>query len=154
MSSKLKINLQLACKKTLNIPSKIMFYHWLNTKKIPFRQKKEITIRLVTEKEIYQLNKIYRGKKSTTNILAFPFTEIPYIKNTLLGDLIICTAVVQKEANLQKKNIFAHWAHITLHGTLHLLGYDHIDDKQARIMEHMEIKILSILGYSNPFLYK
>ena len=111
----------------------------------------ELTIRFVDEKESAELNEQYRHKKGSTNILSFPFDAPVEVELDLLGDLIICADVVKKEAKEQKKEELAHWAHMVVHGTLHLLGYDHLTDEQASIMESKEIKILSQLGYSDPY---
>jgi probable rRNA maturation factor len=114
----------------------------------------EMTIRIVDEKEMTMLNGTYRGKHYPTNVLSFPFDmsdddidlEIP-----LLGDLVICAAVVEREALNQKKSVEAHWAHMVVHGTLHLLGHDHEKDTDASVMEAKEIKILQALGFNNPY---
>ena len=111
----------------------------------------ELTIRFVDEKESADLNEQYRHKKGSTNILSFPFEVPAEVELNLLGDLIICAEVVRKEATEQKKEELAHWAHMVVHGTLHLLGYDHLTDEQASIMETKEIKILSQLGYTDPY---
>lgn len=111
----------------------------------------ELTIRFVTEQEIADLNKQYRNKEGSTNILSFRF-EIPdEVELNLLGDLVICADVVKKEAKQQHKEEISHWAHMVVHGTLHLLGYDHLTDEQANVMETKEIKILSQLGYTDPY---
>ena len=112
----------------------------------------ELTIRFVDENEIAELNKEYRDKIGSTNILSFPFEVPDEVGLNLLGDLVICSDVVKKEAEEQNKNELAHWAHMIIHGTLHLLGYDHLNDEQAKVMEEKEIKILSQLGYSDPYL--
>jgi len=111
----------------------------------------ELTIRFVDEKESAELNEQYRHKKGSTNILSFPFEAPAEVELNLLGDLIICVEVVRKEAAQQKKEELAHWAHMVVHGTLHLLGYDHLTDEQASVMETKEIKILSQLGYTDPY---
>ena len=111
----------------------------------------ELTIRFVDEKESADLNEQYRHKKGSTNILSFPFETPTEVELDLLGDLIICAEVVRKEATEQKKEELAHWAHMVVHGTLHLLGYDHLTDEQASVMETKEIKILSQLGYTDPY---
>lgn len=111
----------------------------------------ELTIRFVDEQESADLNEQYRHKKGSTNILSFPFETPAEVELNLLGDLIICAEVVREEAAQQKKEELAHWAHMVVHGTLHLLGYDHLTDEQANIMETKEIKILSLLGYSDPY---
>jgi len=111
----------------------------------------ELTIRFVGEKESAELNEQYRHKNGSTNILSFPFDAPAEVDLNLLGDLIICADVVKKEARQQKKEELAHWAHMVIHGTLHLLGYDHLTDEQASVMEAKEIKILSQLGYTDPY---
>ena len=111
----------------------------------------ELTIRIVSEQESAELNEQYRHKKGSTNILSFPFETPDEVELNLLGDLIICADVVKKEAAEQKKEELAHWAHMIVHGTLHLLGYDHLTDEQASVMEIKEIKILSQLGYPDPY---
>jgi len=112
----------------------------------------ELTIRLVAEEESQQLNSEYRGKDKPTNVLSFPFEAPPEVPLELLGDLIICAQVVQNEAVEQGKTPDAHWAHMVVHGCLHLLGYDHIKDDEAEIMENLERQILATLGYQDPYL--
>ena len=111
----------------------------------------ELTIRFVDEKESAELNKQYRHKTGSTNVLSFPFEAPPEVELDLLGDLIICSDVVKKQASEQRKEELAHWAHMVVHGTLHLLGYDHLTDDEAVIMETKEIQILSQLGYTDPY---
>ena len=112
----------------------------------------ELTIRIVDETESRQLNRDYRGFDKPTNVLSFPFDAPPGIELNLLGDLVICAPIVEKEAEEQGKAQIAHWAHLVIHGTLHLLGYDHIEDKEADIMEALETAILNSLGYPDPYL--
>jgi probable rRNA maturation factor len=114
-------------------------------------QEYELTIRIVDEEESQELNSQYRGKDKPTNVLSFPFEAPAEIELNLLGDLVICAPVVAKEAVEQSKPEIAHWAHMVIHGTLHLQGYDHIEDDEAEVMENLEIKILSQLGYPNPY---
>ena len=111
----------------------------------------ELAIRFVSEEESAELNNQYRNKKNSTNILSFPFEMPDEVELNLLGDLVICSDVVKKEAAEQQKEELAHWAHMIVHGTLHLLGYDHLTDAEANVMEAKEIKILSQLGYSDPY---
>lgn len=111
----------------------------------------EITIRFVDENESAELNKQYRQKTGSTNVLSFPFEMPAEVNLSLLGDLVICSEVVERQAKEQNKSELAHWAHMVVHGTLHLLGYDHETDNDAEIMENKEIKILSQLGYSDPY---
>ena len=111
----------------------------------------ELTIRFVDEKESAKLNQQYRHKTGSTNVLSFPFEAPAEVELDLLGDLVICNDVVKKQAAEQKKEELAHWAHMVVHGTLHLLGYDHLTDAEADVMEDKEIKILSQLGYTDPY---
>lgn len=111
----------------------------------------ELTIRIVDEKESAELNEQFRHKTGSTNVLSFPFAAPPEVELNLLGDLVICADVVKQQANEQNKQELAHWAHMVVHGTLHLLGYDHLTDADATIMEAKEIQILSQLGYSDPY---
>ena len=111
----------------------------------------EITIRFVSENESAELNQQYRHKKGSTNILSFPFESPAEIELELLGDLVICSDVVKQQAKEQNKEELTHWAHMVVHGTLHLLGYDHLTEAEANIMEEKEIKILSQLGYTDPY---
>ncbi len=118
----------------------------------------EITLRIVDCEESQQLNLAYRNKNKPTNVLSFPF-EMPVgappdLPVNLLGDLIICAPVVAQEAQQQQKNLAHHWAHMVVHGTLHLLGYDHIDDHDAQQMEAIEIRILQQLGIDDPYTVK
>lgn len=111
----------------------------------------EITLRLVDEHESADLNKRYRGKDRPTNVLSFPFEVPPEIPVSLLGDLVICTAVVAAEAQEQQKSISAHWAHMVIHGMLHLQGYDHVIAEEAAIMEDLETRLLLALGFPAPY---
>ena len=111
----------------------------------------ELTIRLTDDEESQALNSEYRGKDKPTNVLSFPFEMPPGIPLELLGDLIICVGVVEQEAKEQEKTTEAHWAHMVIHGCLHLLGYDHIKDDEAEEMEALEIKILGDWGIKNPY---
>jgi probable rRNA maturation factor len=108
----------------------------------------EITIRIVDNDESINLNNIYRKKKSPTNVLSFLVDD----EVRLIGDIVLCAPVIQKEALEQSKKLEAHYAHLIIHGALHLYGYDHENKKDADIMEAKEIKILTKLGYKNPYL--
>lgn len=111
----------------------------------------EVTIRIVAGEESAELNSQYRGKSGPTNVLSFPFEAPAGITVPLAGDLIICAPVVEKEAREQQKTLKEHWAHMVVHGMLHLQGYDHIEDKDAEVMEALEIRLLGQLGFSNPY---
>ncbi len=111
----------------------------------------ELTIRIVDEAEGLELNQQYRGKSYATNVLSFPFEAPVELPIALLGDLVICAPVVATEATEQKKSLDAHWAHMVVHGTLHLLGYDHIEETEAEAMEQLEREILAQLGFADPY---
>lgn len=110
-----------------------------------------VTLRLVDTDEIRQLNAGYRGKDKPTNVLSFPSDLPPEIGEDYLGDIAICAPVVNTEASEQSKAADAHWAHMVIHGVLHLRGFDHIDDEQARVMESLEIRLLAQLGFADPY---
>ena len=119
----------------------------------------EIAIRIVDEAESQALNRDYRGKDYATNVLSFPF-ELPEgmpeemraeLGEGIIGDIAICAPVVDREAKEQGKSTEAHWAHMVVHGVLHLLGHDHVEDAGAEIMEALEVRALSELGYPNPY---
>jgi len=111
----------------------------------------ELTVRIVDEAEITALNHQYRGKDGPTNVLSFPYEGIPGVETGLLGDIVICAPVVVSEAVAQHKPLDAHWAHIVVHGVLHLLGFDHQHDDHAHQMEAREAELLAGLGYANPY---
>lgn len=139
----LDFSLQLASK-AADIPSAAQFKRWV---RVALRVETSLTIRVVDEDEGRQLNASYRGKDYATNVLTFPLTEEPL----LMGDIIICAPVVAREAIEQGKSLLAHYAHMTVHGVLHLHGYDHEVDAQADLMEAMEIAIMHKLGFANPY---
>ncbi len=111
----------------------------------------EVTIRVVDEAESQALNHQYREKDRPTNVLSFPFEAPPGIPVALAGDLVVCAPVVEREAREQSKPLKAHWAHMVIHGILHLQGFDHITDEDASVMEELEIRLLAQLGFSNPY---
>ena len=111
----------------------------------------EITVRVVSEQESQSLNLQYRGKDKPTNVLSFPFEAPVQIEVDLLGDLVICAEVVKKESNIQNKPIAHHWAHMIIHGTLHLLGFDHVLERDAQQMESLEIALLTKLAIDDPY---
>lgn len=144
----IQIDIQIVSKAE-KIPSKTQFKNWAMAalSKISMA---EITIRVVDEKESSFLNTTYRHKKGPTNVLSFPSSS-PIFPNVILGDIVICAPLVKKEAKEQGKEEKSHWAHLTVHGILHLLGYDHIEDKDASLMESLEKAILQKLGFPNPY---
>ncbi len=149
-ANKFRLALQKISKNP-TIPSRYYLQRWVVAALAGEKNTAEIVIRIVDNPESSKLNSTYRHKKGPTNVLSFPFEPPAGIKLPLLGDLIICAPVVAKEAKEQKKSNLAHWAHMIIHGTLHLLGYDHIRKKDALIMEKLEIAILAKLGFPNPY---
>jgi probable rRNA maturation factor len=133
-------------------PDKAQIQQWVDAALQDYDKDTEIVVRIVDVHESAQLNKQYRHKPGPTNILSFP-VEVPEgIELNLLGDLVVCAPVVEREAIEQQKLLTHHWAHIIIHGVLHLLGYDHIEDDEAEIMENKEINILQTLNITNPYL--
>lgn len=114
-------------------------------------KEKELSLRLVDEEESRSLNLQYRGIDKATNVLSFPCELPPEVDIALLGDLVICAQVVEREAQEQNKGPESHWAHMVVHGTLHLLGFDHIDETEAEHMESLETAIITALGYAPPY---
>ena len=112
----------------------------------------DMTLRIVNETEGKELNQTYRNKSNATNVLSFPFEVPENIPLNLLGDIVICAPIVTKEAEIQHKTTQSHWAHLTIHGTLHLLGFDHVDDNEAKIMENLEITAMVSLGFTDPYM--
>lgn len=146
------LDLQLACESEQGLPTEADFQRWLEAVLPQFQPESEVTIRLVDEAESRELNHTYRAKDKPTNVLSFPFEAPPGIELPLLGDLIICRQVVEAEAADQEKTLEAHWAHMVIHGSLHLLGYDHIEDDEAEEMESLETEIMLALGYPDPYI--
>jgi probable rRNA maturation factor len=144
------LDLQVATEAT-NIPTEAELQRYLEAAVSPFQTEAEVTIRLVDEAESQQLNFDYRHKDKPTNVLSFPFQAPPGIELPLLGDLVICVQVVAQEALEQNKTLEAHWAHMVVHGCLHLLGFDHINDTDAEEMEAEEVQILQELGFADPY---
>ena len=134
------------------LPSEQQIRNWLAAVVDESDETSEITIRIVDEAESQQLNRDYRDKDRPTNVLSFPFQPPPGTDIPILGDLVICAPVVLFEAVEQQKSAEAHWAHMVIHGTLHLLGYDHIEAADSESMERREQEILAQLGYPNPYL--
>ncbi|MGA9853567.1 MAG: rRNA maturation RNase YbeY [Gammaproteobacteria bacterium] len=146
----MRVTIQKATRvKTL--PTQIQFTRWVQAALAGKHASAELSIRIVDEDESTTFNQTYRHKDYPTNVLSFPAELPPGIQSLLLGDLVMCAPVVMKEAAEQGKAAEAHWAHLTVHGTLHLLGYDHMTEVQARKMESLEAAILAGLGFPDPY---
>jgi probable rRNA maturation factor len=127
-----------------NLPSRTQLRKWAQA---ALDNDARVTVRLVGQAEGRALNRTYRGKDYATNVLTFVFRDSPPFE----GDLALCAPVVAREARAQGKQVAAHYAHLVVHGMLHLQGYDHESDADARIMEKLESKIVANLGYSDPY---
>ncbi|MTZ13054.1 rRNA maturation RNase YbeY [Stutzerimonas degradans] len=146
----IELDVQLAS--TGKVPTAAELQRWCE---LALRQRSgdsELTIRMVDEEEGRELNRTWRHKDYPTNVLSFP-TDVPdeFLDIPLLGDLVICVPVVEREAVEQGKPLTAHWAHLVIHGCLHLLGYDHIEDAEAEEMEALERQLLAELGHPDPY---
>lgn len=146
------LDLQLATQSTKNLPQADDFQTWVDAALSKYNKPFELTVRIVDITESQSLNLQYRDKDKPTNVLSFPFEVPDGVDLDLLGDLIICKAVVEQEATEQNKTLQAHWAHMVIHGCLHLLGFDHISEDEALEMEGLEIDILAQLGFANPYI--
>lgn len=133
-------------------PALPLIVEWLQTA-CDFLDKSdaEISVQIVSKNAIQALNKQYRAKDSATNVLSFPADLPDYIDSPLLGDIVLCAAIINEEAQQYQIDSNARWAHMLIHGTLHLCGFDHIEDQQREQMEAKEINILHTLGFSNPY---
>ncbi|NKC19621.1 MULTISPECIES: rRNA maturation RNase YbeY [Pseudoalteromonas] len=146
----LMLDLQLACEFD-NLPSEAQFQLWAEHALTQFREEAELTIRIADEHESQELNSQYRGKDKPTNVLSFPFDAPPGIELPLIGDLVICPQVVYQESIEQEKTFHDHFAHMVIHGCLHLLGFDHINEQDAVEMETIEKQILASLNIADPY---
>jgi probable rRNA maturation factor len=162
---RLKLELQLATRRPW-VPGAVTLRRWAATAHaaglaaLPVRQRRvhamlaspaTLGVRIVGSAESRRLDRVYRGKDEPTNVLSFPASPEERVAGGTLGDLVICAPVVAREAREQHKSLGAHWAHMVVHGTLHLLGYDHERPRQARVMEALEVEILGGLGFHDPY---
>lgn len=152
----LQLDLQLACEGA-DVPAETDLVRWISAAldtagwRPPAGLPTELTVRVVDNDESRTLNHTWRGKDKPTNVLSFPFEAPEGIPLALLGDMVICAPLVAQEAQEQDKTGQAHWAHLVVHGTLHLLGFDHIEDDEAAEMEALEVQILAQLGFADPY---
>lgn len=134
-----------------DLPAEAEFVKWARAALTDRDEPAELCIRVVDEPEGRALNRDYRGRNYATNVLSFPVELPPGVDSPMLGDLVLCAPVVAREAVEQGKDATAHWAHLTVHGILHLLGHDHDSDAEAESMEALEARILSGLGFPDPY---
>lgn len=146
------VDLQIATEEQTHLPTLAQFTDWATQAIRPTQEGIELTVRIVDTEESHALNLQYRGKDRPTNVLSFPFEVPEGIELPLLGDLVICRQVVEKEAQEQGISLISHYAHLTVHGCLHLLGYDHIEDDEAEEMESLETEIMLAMGFADPYL--
>ena len=150
----LELEIQRSTESTA-IPADAQFKAWAEAALSGREGEYNLAIRVVDEDEALRYNSEYRGKDYATNVLSFP-AELPAglpdeVRQSQLGDLLICAGVVDREANEQQKSVSDHWAHLVFHGVLHLLGYDHQETDEATEMESLEVGILADLGIANPY---
>ncbi|ARO86809.1 rRNA maturation RNase YbeY [Nitrosospira lacus] len=141
--AKLKLTTQYATRDK-NVPARSQFRRWV---KAALMQDAEIVLRIVDEAEGHNLNRDFRGRDCATNVLTFVYSDVP----PLSGDVVLCAPIMEKEAAQQDKTLAAHYAHLTVHGVLHLQGYDHDSDAGAMIMEKLETDIVMKLGHDDPY---
>ncbi len=132
-------------------PSIEQFDLWVETVIEAHGEFFQVSIEVIDEQLSQELNKTYRGQDKSTNVLSFSLDIPDDVEEDLIGDLAICAPLVEAEAKAQGKLVMHHWAHLTIHGVLHLLGYDHVEDAQAEEMERLEIKLLKRLDIPNPY---
>ena len=153
----LQVSVTYALPRT-GLPAAVSFRKWVGAALSGRIREADLAVRLVDEKEGLALNRHYRGKAYATNVLSFPAdmaegVKMPKgVKMPLLGDIVICAPVVAREAAEQRKSLAAHYAHLTVHGTLHLLGWNHEDEKEAEAMEMLERQVLAELGIGDPYV--
>ena len=146
----LRIEVQLAVYAD-GLPSGELIQQWVKHALQGKREAAELVVRVVDEAEMTALNREYRGKDGPTNVLSFPYESMPGVAADLLGDIVICAPVVAMEAIKQGKPLDSHWAHIVIHGVLHLLGHDHTEALEAQEMEALETVLLTRLGFADPY---
>ena len=146
---KLQVDIQTACSEP--VPEDEDIRRWIEAALSPHRDAAEVSVRLVGEAEMTELNNSYRKQHKPTNVLSFPADLPEGVSHPLLGDIVVCAAVVAREASEQEKTTEAHWTHMLVHGSLHLLGYDHVEEEDAAVMESLETTILQSLGCPCPY---
>jgi len=133
------------------LPAEAMIAHWAQAALQGHERYVEVGVRIVDESEIIELNQRFRKKAEPTNVLSFPFEDPPGTQTDVLGDVVVCAPIVSSQAQTEGKPLSAHWAHMVVHGIMHLRGYDHETPEEANAMEHMETRILEGLGFPDPY---
>jgi len=145
-----RVDIQIATAAALPTPASLR--HWARAALAGVRRRRvAVTLRIVGKKESASLNARYRRKDKPTNVLSFPFDPPPGTRSDLLGDIVICADVVRREARAQGKPARSHWAHMVVHGIMHLRGFDHQNNTEAAVMESREARVLNELGFPNPY---
>ncbi|MGE3318651.1 MAG: rRNA maturation RNase YbeY [Candidatus Berkiella sp.] len=135
----------------INCPDATTIVKWVSAALTHQKEDYSLSIKIIDEDEMKTLNFYYRQKQKPTNVLSFPCQLPVEVRGNMLGDIAICAPVVQQEAILQAKPLEAHFAHMVVHGVLHLLGFDHENDQDANEMESLEVTILEKLGFKDPY---
>ena len=151
MSDTFLIDVQYATASPVGLPDEAAIGRWVRAALAGRRAAAQLVVRMVDEPEGQELNAHYRGRDGATNVLSFDFGEPELLDPPLLGDIVVCAPVVEREAHDQGKASEAHWAHLVVHGTLHLLGFDHESEPDAERMEGIEREVLAALGYPDPY---
>ena len=133
------------------LPAEAMIAHWAQAALQGHERYVEVGVRIVDESEIIELNQRFRKKAEPTNVLSFPFEDPPGTQTDVLGDVVVCAPIVSSQAQTEGKPLSAHWAHMVVHGIMHLRGYDHETPEEANAMEHMDTRILEGLGFPDPY---
>lgn len=134
-----------------DLPERALVAQWARAALKGYERDVEVGVRVVDEPEIAELNQRFRNKTEPTDVLSFPFEDPPGIRTDLLGDVVVCAPVVCHQAQVQGKPAAAHWAHVVVHGIMHLRGYDHETPQGAHAMEGMEVRVLQRLGFTDPY---
>jgi probable rRNA maturation factor len=149
----MSLTVDIQCASIEPVPAEEQLRSWINAalNAGPSAEHNEVSVRLVDTEEMRTLNANFRDKEGSTNVLSFPTCLPEEVDTPLLGDIVVCVPVVRAEAQQQGKSLNAHWAHMMVHGTLHLLGYDHIKESEAKDMEALETAIMQHLNYDCPY---
>jgi len=148
---KLTLRVQYGCARA-GLPGRAAIRAWARAALAGMRRRRvELTVRIAGAAEGARLNRRYRGRRGATNVLSFPYENPPGVRTDMLGDLVICAPVVAREARAGRPPAAAHWAHMVVHGIMHLRGYDHRNRKEAAIMEAREARVLARLGFPDPY---